>query len=81
MLDDAVRLEPAELVRQLIAQNVESNDFRETADSLAQTILSSGDAKKLSAAWIYRLLLTPTQLLEKVTLFWHGHFAHQRRKS
>ncbi|MEM0924737.1 MAG: DUF1800 domain-containing protein [Planctomycetota bacterium] len=30
---------------------------------------------KLSAAWVYRLQFTPAQLLEKATLFWHGHFA------
>ena len=80
MLDEAGSCDPAEMGSQLIAQNVETNDFRETADSLAQTILASGDAKKLSAAWVYRLLLTPTQLLEKVTLFWHGHFATSAEK-
>ncbi len=80
MLDEAINRHPAEIVSQLIAQNVEVNDFRETADSLAQTILASGDAKKLSAAWVYRLLLTPTQLLEKATLFWHGHFATSAEK-
>jgi len=79
-LDEASHREPVELVEQLISQNVENNDFRETADSLAQTILASGDAKKLSAAWVYRLLLTPTQLLEKTTLFWHGHFATSAEK-
>ncbi len=80
MLDEAVSREPAEMVRQLMAQNFEANEFRETADQLAQTILASGDAKKLSAAWVYRLLLTPTQLLEKATLFWHGHFATSAEK-
>ena len=40
-----------------------------------QTVVSGGDPKRLSAAWVYRLLSTPNQLLEKLTLFWHGHFA------
>lgn len=74
-IDEALGQDPVELVHQLVAENSEDDDFRTTADSLAQTILASGDAKKLSAAWVYRLLLTPNQLLEKATLFWHGHFA------
>lgn len=79
-LDEAVSREPAQVVDQLIGQNVETSDFKETADTLAQTILASGDAQKLAAAWVYRLLLTPTQLLEKATLFWHGHFATSAEK-
>lgn len=79
-LDEAVGREPSDVVRQWVAQNVEANDFRESADRLAQTILASGDGKKLSAAWVYRLLLTPTPLLEKMTLFWHGHFATSGEK-
>src|SRR5208282_4516604 len=27
------------------------------------------------AWWLRRMLLTPHQLQEKLTLFWHGHFA------
>jgi len=74
-LDLAVKQSPAEVVEKLILQNIESNDFRAAADTLAETVLAGGDPKQLSAAWVYRLLFTPNQLLEKMTLFWHGHFA------
>lgn len=75
LLDQAVGKSPAEVVDELIAQNLETSEFRSVADSLAQTLLAGGDPMKLSAAWVYRLLFTPAQLLEKTTLFWHGHFA------
>lgn len=74
-LEAAALRQPAEIVEELIAQNTEGSEFRATADALAETVLASGDAKRLSAAWVYRLLFTPSQLLERTTLFWHGHFA------
>ncbi len=75
LLDAAVQRTPAEIVEELVSQNKESSDFRGTADALAETVLAAGDPKQLSAAWVYRLLFTPNQLLEKATVFWHGHFA------
>ncbi len=74
-IDDAVGLAPAEVVRELVANNQESTEFRSTADALAEATLAGGDPAQLSAAWVYRLLYTPNQLLEKTTLLWHGHFA------
>ncbi len=74
-IDDAVSRKPAEVVSELVANNQESTDFRSIAEALAEATLAGGDPAKLSASWVYRLLYTPNQLLEKTTLFWHGHFA------
>ena len=74
-IDEGVSRRPTELVSELVAANRETTEFRSTADALAEATLASGDAAKLSAAWVYRLLYTANQLLEKMTLFWHGHFA------
>ena len=74
-LDDATGRSPAEVVDGLIALDDETPEFRSVADALMQTVVAGGDPKRLSAAWVYRLLFTPNQLLEKMTLFWHGHFA------
>ncbi|WP_302118978.1 DUF1800 domain-containing protein [Allorhodopirellula heiligendammensis] len=73
--DAAVEQEPAEVVSELISGSPDPTDFRSTADALAQATLAGGDPANLSAAWVYRLLYTPNQLLEKTTLLWHGHFA------
>ncbi|MGV3484983.1 MAG: DUF1800 domain-containing protein [Planctomycetaceae bacterium] len=79
-LDAAVSSGPLETVERLFSQSPASAEFQQTADSLAFTVLASGNPKQLSAAWVYRMLLTPDQLLEKATLFWHGHFATSAEK-
>lgn len=79
-LDAATKKSPAEIVNELAAQGDRTNEFSETADILTKTILAGGDPKRLSAAWVYRMMLTPNPLLEKATLFWHGHFATSAEK-
>src|SRR5262249_37676747 len=51
-----------------------------TLDSLKQGVLDSQDAARLKACWLYRVLYDPDPLREKLTLFWHGHFATSNRK-
>ncbi len=79
-LESAVHRDPVSLVNEWIVRSEESTDFRVVADQLAKTIVAGRDPMKLSAAWVYRLLYTPNQLPEKVTLFWHGHFATSAAK-
>jgi hypothetical protein len=55
-------------------------DERGILDSLRQGVLDSGDADRLKAWWLYRALYDPDPLREKMTLFWHGHFATSNRK-
>ena len=38
------------------------------------------NAARLKACWLYRVLYDPDPLREKLTLFWHGHFATSNRK-
>src|SRR5690606_21813964 len=54
--------------------------FRQESDALASAVLAGGDSKKLSAWWLYVMLRTPDVLREKMTLFWHGHFATSAAK-
>ena len=53
-------------------------------DAMARTIgdaaTASGSAERLKAWWIYRLLLSPDPLGERLTLMWHNHFATSNRK-
>lgn len=74
-VNSAIASTPSQVVKELVQKNIEPDAFRSTADRLAKATLAGGDSKQLSAAWAYRLLYTPNQLLEKMTLFWHGHFA------
>ncbi len=42
----------------------------------AGRLVSGGtDAKQLAAWWLLKMAQTPCPLQEKMTLFWHGHFA------
>ena len=42
---------------------------------MERILTSSQDPLQLAACWLLRMRQTPCQLLEKMTLFWHGHFA------
>jgi uncharacterized protein (DUF1800 family) len=48
--------------------------------ALRRAVLASNDLERLKAWWLYRLLYHPDSLREKLTLFWHGHFATSIRK-
>lgn len=78
-IDAAVAQDPAEVVANLVAPDLDAEFERESA-AFATTILASGNPKQLSAWWSYVMLRTPHPLLEKTTLFWHGHFATSAEK-
>jgi uncharacterized protein (DUF1800 family) len=57
-----------------------SADEMQVLDSLRKGVLDSRDPERLKAWWLYRMLSTADPLREKMTLFWHGHFATSNRK-
>ena len=73
-LNEAVNKQPADVVADLVGA-VEPESFQSQMKSLVRAALAGGDVRSLSAQWTYRMLMTPAPLLEKMTLFWHGHFA------
>lgn len=79
-LEEAANNSPDQIVSEMIAKSRQEQEFRDVADTLAETVIASGNARSLSAAWVYRLLRTPNPLQEKMTLFWHGHFATSAEK-
>lgn len=76
----AVDAGPAAAIDALLQATVEPAEFLNEVDALAAASLASGNVENLSAWWAYRMLSTPAQLLEKMTLFWHGHFATSAAK-
>lgn len=77
-LRDAVKREPQDVVAELVSRgrNVETNsNFEKESASLVSSIRASGDMTKLASWWLHRMLNSPTPIVEKMTLFWHGHFA------
>jgi uncharacterized protein (DUF1800 family) len=71
---------PEASVERLLKPRSMSADERQVLDSLRQGVLDSGDPDRLKAWWLYRMLYDPDTLREKLTLFWHGHFATSNRK-
>jgi len=78
-LDAAVRLGPRAAVQQLIAAG-ESGRVDEEIRRLAQPAILADDARLLGAWWLHRMRHTTAPLIEKMTLFWHGHFATSAAK-
>lgn len=65
---------PASAVAQLLEAE-ESESERQTAEHLAAAALAGGAIQQGAAAWLHRMISTSAQAREKLTLFWHGHFA------
>jgi len=74
-INTAAKMSLSELYRKVSESGPETAAIEREMDLLANTIVSSGNPEGLAAAWLYRLLHSDQQLLEKSTLFWHGHFA------
>lgn len=70
---------PSDTVERLVNAS-EPESFRVDMRGLEAAALANGSIQQLSAQWVYRMLHTPAPLLEKMTLFWHGHFATSAEK-
>jgi hypothetical protein len=55
-------------------------DFEATAALLAERAVASEQPNRLKAWWVYRMLLGPDPLTERLTLMWHDHFATSNDK-
>ncbi|MGE5192974.1 MAG: DUF1800 domain-containing protein [Deltaproteobacteria bacterium] len=53
----------------------EEQDFRRTFSAINGKLVNAGDPGVCQSWWVYRMLTTRVPLREKLTLFWHGHFA------
>lgn len=79
-LQDALSAGLPRTVHQLVHESAESDTFRTEMQAMTNSLISTSDPKNLSSGWLYRMLKTTDQLREKITLFWHGHFATSAEK-
>jgi uncharacterized protein (DUF1800 family) len=49
--------------------------FQATAGVLASSAADSAEIRRLRGSWFYRIVFGPDPLRERLTLFWHNHFA------
>ena len=79
-LDEAVVVGPRAAVKALLASAADEGEFAGQMKSFADTVLAVNNPQSLAAWWLYRMRHSPAPLLEKMTLFWHGHFATSAAK-
>ena len=79
-LDAAVKLSPAAAVQRIMHGSADNGAFQRESEDLAKTLLATGDPNQLASWWVYVMLHTPHPLVERMTLFWHGHFASSAEK-
>jgi uncharacterized protein (DUF1800 family) len=68
------------MVERLLAGEASSESYYADANRSAAALLATGNANSLAAWWLNAMLQSPHPLLEKMTLFWHGHFATSAAK-
>ena len=66
---------PQKTIDGLLTPQADVDAFNLTCDEYDRSVGRSESADELRAWWLRRMILTPFPLLEKMTLFWHGHFA------
>src|SRR5262249_1753165 len=71
---------PEASVERLLHPPKLQRDESDSLESLRQTARSSSNVDLLKVCWLNRILRGPDALREKLTLFWHGHFATSNKK-
>ncbi len=76
----AVAEGPTKTIDRLLDPAAEVEAFAATFDRFETTAAAGNSTEMLRAWWLRRMIETPHPLLEKLTLFWHDHFATANRK-
>jgi uncharacterized protein (DUF1800 family) len=53
----------------------DASELEATLAAMASQLAPSADQARIQAIWLYRMIFTPHPLRERMTLFWHNHFA------
>lgn len=65
---------PQKTIDRLLASDAAAEAYAKSADA-NEAGAARSDGSTLRAWWLRRMIETPRPLVEKMTLFWHGHFA------
>jgi uncharacterized protein (DUF1800 family) len=74
-LQRAVADGPSKTIDRLLRPPEDLAEFDAVFDQYVAASATGGSTEPLRAWWLRRMIETPYPLLEKMTLFWHGHFA------
>lgn len=73
------QLSPVELVDHILAAR-DSDTFEQQWESMRGVVQAGNLQVQLPAWWLFRMMHSSNQASEKLTLFWHGHFATSAAK-
>ncbi len=79
-LQAALKDGPDKTIDLLLQGGPGQDDFAKLTEPLADSIRRYNDVVHLPSWWLYRMLYTPHPLREKLTMFWHNHFATSNAK-
>ena len=79
-LEAGLKNGPEETITALLRGGPESNDFQEASDLTRRGTTEANNGKQAAAWWLYRMLYGHHPLREKMTRFWHNHFATSNAK-
>lgn len=57
-----------------------ASEFEALADAMARQLAPGASLARLQSLWLYRMIFTGHPLRERMTLFWHSHFATSELK-
>jgi uncharacterized protein (DUF1800 family) len=79
-LEAGLQAGPEQTIDLLFKGRPARKDFEEQCAEMAMSISGANNGQAARAWWLYRMLLSPHPLREKLTLFWHNHFATSNAK-
>ena len=80
-LDEVLELGPEGAVERFLRADPERDEeYRRVFEKISRGFVPFQHPPMLQAWWLFRMQETPFPLREKMTLFWHGHFATSFRK-
>jgi uncharacterized protein (DUF1800 family) len=79
-LEAAVNDGPKKTLARLLAPAEGMERFEKDLAPIEEVIARTNNGGQLRAWWLTRMLYSPHPLREKVTLFWHNHFATSQAK-
>ena len=79
-LDEGLRAGPDRTIDLLLRGREDADNVLGMTADLTASIRAANNNQQATAWWLYRMLYMPHPLREKMTLFWHNHFATSNRK-
>ena len=79
-MHEGVNAGPDEVLERLFHGAAGHDAFETEMAPLARTIAKGNNGQQLRAWWVARMLYSPHPVAEKLTLFWHNHFATSNAK-